>query len=314
MCACVRTVRCFLYSILSQHVKRTKRCFRVEPANKVCDATSQRTCHIVDHFKHLLIQQDEGPVGGPTFEFNLFSGVHRSLWRSCTSPRPQAIASTCSSTDPPSFLLASSSAFRLRFSELIACFCSLFLQFFHPLLGFILLFCLQQSIFRFITLFTFSSVSSRTSLMTSVGSSTLSPTEVASRISTVLLSFSASSAQVGARPCRHQFVSSRNGCVGSIRAAASAAARDYLCVFFHGNHGFDQIRQPSARMTLALDGAPRASCSHAKTPNGFEDPLSINTNIPDREVSHTPPSQQEWQDSVARNSTRNSQTSLSENG
>ena len=226
MCACVRAVRCYLYSILSLHVKRTMRCFRVEPANEVFDATSQRTFHIVDHFKHLLIQQDEGPVGGPTFEFNLFSGVHRSLWKSGTSPRPQATASTCSSADPPCFLWASSSAFRLRFSELIACFCSLFLQFFHPLLGFILLFCLQPSIFRFITLFTFSSVSSCTSLMTSIGSSTLSPTEVASRISTVLLSFSASSAQVGARPCRHQFVSSRNGCVGSIRAAASAAARD----------------------------------------------------------------------------------------
>ena len=80
----------------------------------------------------------------------------------------------------------------------------------------------------------------------------------------------------------------------------------YLCVSFHGNQGFDQIRQPSARMTLALDGALRASCSHAKTPNGFEDPLSFNTNITDREVNHTPPSQQEWQDSVARNSTRNS--------
>ena len=67
----------------------------------------------------------EGPVSGPTFEFNLFSGVHRSLWRSGTSSRPQATASTCSSTDPPSFLWASPSVFRLQFSELIACFCSL---------------------------------------------------------------------------------------------------------------------------------------------------------------------------------------------
>ena len=65
-------------------------------------------------------------------------------------PPTQATASICSSTDPPSFLWALSSVFRLKFFlNSSPCFCSLFLQFFHPLLGFILLFCLQRLNFSF---------------------------------------------------------------------------------------------------------------------------------------------------------------------
>ena len=91
--AYVRTVRCHLYSILSQHVKRTKRCFRVGPANEVFDAIRQRTFQIVDHFKHLPIQQDEGPVGGPTFEFNFFlaSTALCGGLQQAADPKPQPV-------------------------------------------------------------------------------------------------------------------------------------------------------------------------------------------------------------------------------
>ena len=299
----------------------------------------------------------EGPVGGPTFEFNLFSGVHRSLWTSGTSPGPKPqpvlaalltlpascghhrvhfvsgflnsslafVLSSCSS-----FILCSVSSFCFVSSPLTSLSTFLTSSFVvlttvftdpNPSKSSFATFVIRSSIFRFVISFHFLfrvivhlphdlnqhlyPLSDRSCI-----SDLDRPTVFFCIFGTSWGPTMSSSICIIQKRLRRIH---SGGCIsrGSRQGQKTVL---YLCVFFHGNQGFDQIRQPSARKTLALDGAPRASSSHAKTPNGFEDPLSINTNITDREVSHTPPSQQEWQDSVARNSTRNSQTSLSENG
>ena len=248
----------------------------------------------------------EGPVGGPTFEFNLFSGVHHSLWRSGTSPGPKpqpvlaaplTLPASCGLqrvyfvlsflNSSLAFALSSCSSFILSSVSSFCCLQPLDLSFHvfdlffrrldnslhrpQPLQEVIgdlrhqgihfSIHCSFHFLFRVIVHLPHDLHRQLHPLSDRSCISDLDRPTVFFCIFGTSWGPTMSSSICIIQKRLRRIHSSDCTSLGSRQGQKAAL---YLCVFFHGNQGFDQIRQPTARMTLALDGAPRASSSHAK--------------------------------------------------